>query len=97
MAAVSRTHRYSVDPANLDELITRRAALISAIREAHPGLSEARLTRLEDGTFTDVWRWDTAEQMQAAQAGMARFPQARDAMALTKDRTSLDGEIIDER
>ncbi|HEX6673764.1 MAG TPA: hypothetical protein VF486_01895 [Actinomycetes bacterium] len=97
MAAVSRTHRYSVDPADLDELIARRAALIGAIREAHPGLSEARLTRLEDGTFTDVWRWDSAEQMQAAQEDMASFPQARDAMALAKDRTSLDGEIVDER
>jgi Antibiotic biosynthesis monooxygenase len=95
--AVSRTHRYSVDPGDLEEFLARRAAVIDAIRAAHPGLSEARLTRLEDGTFTDVWRWDSAEQMQAAAADMARFPQARDAMALTKDRTALDGEIIDER
>jgi len=95
--AVSRTHRYSVDPADLDELIARRAKLIAAIRSAHPGLSEARLTRLEDGTFTDVWRWDSAEQMQAAQADMARFPEAREAMSLTRDNTPIDGEIVDER
>jgi hypothetical protein len=95
--AVSRTHRYRVDPADLDELIARRAKLIEAIRAAHPGLSETRLTRLEDGTFTDVWRWDSAEQMQAAQADMASFPQAREAMSLTKDRTALDGEVVDER
>ncbi len=43
--AVSRTHRYIVDPADLDELIARRATLIAAIRAAHPGLAEARLTR----------------------------------------------------
>ena len=85
--AVSRTHRYSVDPTDLDELIARRAELIAAIRAAHPGLSEARLTRLEDGSFTDVWRWDSAEQMQAAQA----------AMSLTRDATAIDGEIVDER
>jgi hypothetical protein len=95
--AVSRTHRYSVDPADLDELVARRATLIAAIRAAHPGLSEARLTRLEDGTFTDVWRWDSAEQMQAAQADMARFPEAREAMSLTRDNTPIDGEIVDER
>jgi len=95
--AVSRTHRYTVDPADLDELIARRATLIAAIRAAHPGLAEARLTRLEDGTFTDVWRWDSAEQMQAALADMARFPQARAAMSLTRDVTAVDGEIVDER
>jgi len=95
--AASRTHRYTVDPADLDELIARRATLITAIRAAHPGLAEARLTRLEDGTFTDVWRWDSAEQMQAALADMARFPEARAAMSLTRDATALDGEIVDER
>jgi len=95
--AASRTHRYTVDPADLDELIARRATLITAIRAAHPGLAEARLTRLEDGTFTDVWRWDSAEQMQAALADMARFPEARAAMSLTRDATALDGEILDER
>ena len=95
--AASRTHRYTVDPADLDELIARRATLITAIRAAHPGLAEARLTRLEDGTFTDVWRWDSAEQMQAALADMARFPEARAAMSLTRDATAVDGEILDER
>ncbi len=95
--AVSRTHRYTVDPADLDELIARRATLITALRAAHPGLAEARLTRLEDGTFTDVWRWDSAEQMQAALADMARFPQARAARSLTRDATAVDGEIVDER
>ena len=93
----SRTHRYTVDPADLDELIARRATLIAAIRAAHPGLAETRLTRLQDGTFTDVWRWDSAEQMQAALADMARFPEARAAMSLTRDATAVDGEIIDER
>ena len=95
--AVVRNHRYTVDPADLDELIARRATLIAAIRAAHPGLAEARLTRLEDGTFTDIWRWDSAEQMQAALADMARFPEAREAISLTRDATAVDGEIVDER
>jgi hypothetical protein len=95
--AVVRTHRYTIDPADLDELMARRATLIAAIRAAHPGLAEARLTQLEDGTFTDVWRWDSAEQMQAALADMARFPEARAAMSLTRDATAVDGDIVDER
>jgi hypothetical protein len=95
--AVSRTHRYTVDPADLDELIARRATLITAVRAAHPGLAETRLTQLEDGTFTDVWRWDSIEQMRAALADMRRFPESRAARSLTRDATHVDGEIVDER
>jgi hypothetical protein len=94
--AVTRTHHYTVDAADLPELLTRRAAVIDAIRAAHPGLTHTRLTRLEDGTYTDTWRWDTAAQMQTALAAMP-IPQARAAMSLTRDATALDGEIIDER
>lgn len=94
--AVVRTHHYSVAPADLNELLARRATVIVAIRAAHPGLAETRLTRLEDGTFTDIWRWDSAEQMQAALA-MMPTPEARAAMSLTRDATAHDGEIIDER
>src|SRR6266487_4793541 len=78
--AVVRAHRYHVDPTDLEELLTRRATLITAIRAAHPGLSDTRLTRLKDGTFTDIWRWDSATQMQAALAAMPT-PEARTAMS----------------
>ena len=95
--AVVRMHRYVVDPADLDELTARRATLIDAIRAAHPALAEARLTRLEDGTYSDVWRWDSGEQMHAALADMPNFPQSRATWALTRDRSHVDGEIVDER
>ena len=94
--ALVRTHHYTVDPAELPELLARRAAVIAAVRAAHPGLSHTRLTRLDDGTFTDAWRWDTAEQMHAALAAMP-IPEARAALSLTRDTTAQDGEIVDER
>jgi hypothetical protein len=95
--AVSRTHRYTVDPADLEELIARRATVIAAIRAAHSGLTEAWLTRLEDGAYTDVWRWDSAEQMQAALAAARNFPAVGATMSLTRDATAQNGEIVDER
>lgn len=95
--SVVRAHTYSVAPADLDELLERRATLIAAIRAAHPGLRETRLIRLEDGTFSDVWRWDSAGELGAALASMADFPEARLAMSLTKDATAQNGEIVDER
>jgi hypothetical protein len=95
--AVVRTHRYRVDPADLEELLRRRAKLIAAIRAAYTGLAEVRLTRLDDETFTDAWRWDSAEQMRAALAAAPTLPEARAAMSLTRDSTAEDGEIVDER
>jgi quinol monooxygenase YgiN len=91
-----RIHRYAVDPADVEELLARRATLITAIRADHPGLIEARLVRLEDGTFVDAWRWESAEHMQAALAA-APFPEAGPAWSLTREATSEDGEIFDER
>jgi hypothetical protein len=85
-----------VDAADLPELLTRRASVITAIRAAHTGLAHTRLTRLEDGTLADTWRWDSAGQMQAVLAVMP-IPEARAAMSLTRGATFADGEIIDER
>jgi hypothetical protein len=95
--SVVRAHAYTIDPADLDEFLDRRITLIKAIRAAHPGLAGARLIRLEDGTYSDVWCWDSAEQMGAALADLAGFPEARVTMALTRNATTLSGEIVDER
>jgi hypothetical protein len=94
--AVTRTHHYTVDAADLPELLARRAMVIAAVRAAHPGLSHTRLTQLEDGTFADTWRWDSAGHMQAALASMP-IPGARAAISLTRGATFADGEVIDER
>jgi hypothetical protein len=91
-----RIHRYTVDPADVEELRARRGTLIDTVRAALPGLVETRLVRLEDGTFIDSWRWESAEHMQAAIAA-APFPGAGAAWALTRGATSEDGEIVDER
>jgi hypothetical protein len=33
---VTKTHHYTVEPADLGELLARRAALITAVRAAYP-------------------------------------------------------------
>ncbi len=94
--AVVRIHTYSVTATELPEFLTRRAAAIAAIRAAHPGLSHSQLTQHGDDSFTDAWRWDTEEEMQAALATMP-IPEAAAALSLTRDTTARDGEIVDER
>jgi hypothetical protein len=91
-----RIHHYAVAPSDFDEFRARRAKLIKVIRVTHPGLIEARLTRLEDGTYTDAWRWDSAEHMSAAFPAMS-LPGAGAAMSLTTDVTGQNGEIIEKQ
>jgi Antibiotic biosynthesis monooxygenase len=92
-----RIHHYAVDPTETDTFLAKRAELIGAIRAEHPGLAEARLIRLEDGTFIDTWRWESADQMRAALAAAPTVPEVRAAMSLTRDARNQDGDIIDER
>jgi hypothetical protein len=92
-----RIHRYAVEPADTDEFFSRRAEVIRAIRTKHPGLTEARLIRLEDGSFIDSWRWESAEQMQAALAEAPTFVEVRAAMSLARDVSNQDGDVVDER
>ena len=93
---VTKTHHYTVGEADLYELLARRAALITAVRAAYPGLTGTQLTRLEDGTFTDTWCWDTAKRMRAARPA-TELPEARAAMSLVRDHTARKGEVLDER
>jgi hypothetical protein len=92
-----RIHRYAVDAENLDEFVARRAALIAAMRERLPGLTETRLIKLDDGTFIDTWRWASADEMQAAFASVREMPEVPAAMSLTRDASNDDGEVVDER
>ncbi|GAA3419142.1 hypothetical protein [Streptosporangium vulgare] len=59
----SARHRYSVADAGLEEFLARRSSLIATVREGHPGLSRAVLIRLDDGTYTDTWYWESAGQL----------------------------------
>ncbi|MDR8408241.1 hypothetical protein MTP10_05780 [Nonomuraea sp. 3-1Str] len=95
--SVVRSHRYSVAEADLEEFLARRSSLIATVREGHTGLTHAVLIRLEDGSYTDTWHWETGAQMGAALAAIPTFPEAPLTMALTKDGTALNGQVVDER
>ncbi|WP_285663516.1 antibiotic biosynthesis monooxygenase [Actinorhabdospora filicis] len=94
--SVYRIHTYTVEPADLDEFIARRATLIATIRAAHTGLLDARLLRNEDGTYTDTWEWESLPAMAAA-FPLAGGPEAAAAMALTREATARNAELIDRR
>jgi hypothetical protein len=95
MSAV-RIHRYNVDPAQLDDLLARRAQMINGFRSGFPGLSSTTLVQLEDGSYVDIWRWESAEQMAKALEASAAFPAPAATLALTEGHVAQSGEIIAE-
>jgi heme-degrading monooxygenase HmoA len=94
--AVLRISRFTAEPGDADELLARRAALIASVRASYPGLTEARLTRLDDRTWVDLWRWESAEHVKAALAGAPSLAEAGPAFALTQEMTAEQLTIVDE-
>lgn len=94
--AILRTIRFTTDPAQAAAMQTARTALIAATRERFDGLTATRLTRLEDGTWIDHWRWESAAHMQRALDNVATIPGAGEAFALVADPHPEVAEIVDE-
>jgi hypothetical protein len=94
--AVIRTTRFTVDPADADTMLARRRQLLEAVRAAFAGPTEARLVRLDDETWLDIWRWDSAETLRAALEGAPGLPEAGAAFAVTRDASVEQGDVVDE-
>lgn len=95
--AVIRLVRFTTEPARADDLIARRADLIAATRRLYPGLIEARLTRVDDTTWLDLWRWESRAHAEAAIEGARGIPGVEAAFALTADVSAEIAEVVDER
>lgn len=94
--AVLRIVRFKTDPAHAEEMLQIRAGLIAATRERFPGLTETRLARVDEGTWIDHWRWESAEHMQRALDDVATIPGAGEAFALIAEPQPVVAEIVEE-
>ena len=74
-----RTVRFTADPADADQVLHRRVVLIEAVRARFGGLAETRLTRVDDETWVDHWRWASRAEMDAASADAPALPEAKAA------------------
>ncbi|MBE1490697.1 antibiotic biosynthesis monooxygenase [Plantactinospora soyae] len=95
MALISIT-RFQADPADAAQVRAQHAALVTAIRAALPGLTEARLGRLDDGTWVGIWRWDSAASLRSARQAVPGTAAATEAFALVRDVTAEDIEVLAE-
>jgi quinol monooxygenase YgiN len=95
--AVLRLTRFKTDPADVEAMLEKRAALIAAVRRSYPGLLQAQLAMADDETWIDAWRWDSRESAQAAIANAPAIPEAGAAFALTSDASAEFADVVDER
>jgi quinol monooxygenase YgiN len=95
--AVLRLTRFKTDPADAEAMLARRAALIAAVRQAHPGLLQAQLAKVDDETWIDAWRWDSRASAQAAIDSVSAIPEAGAAFSPTREATAEFANVIDER
>lgn len=89
--------RFQAEPADAEEVRARHTTLVSTVRSLTDGLSEARLGRLDDRTWVGIWRWDSAEHLQAVRRQVADRPEAAAAFALVSDVTAEEVQIVDEQ
>jgi hypothetical protein len=62
--AVLELARFKVGIGKAEAMVSSRDDMMAAMRARFPGLIEARLARLDEETWIDVWRWDTLENAQ---------------------------------
>jgi hypothetical protein len=84
-------------PADVKEMLARRATLIDAVRRAYPGLIQAQLARVDDETWVDAWRWESRGNAEAAIANVPNIREAGAAFSLTRDATAEFADVVDER
>jgi quinol monooxygenase YgiN len=95
--AVLRLTRFKTEPADAEEMLARRNALVDAVRRGFPGLVHAELARIDDQTWMDAWRWESRANAEAALASVADIPEAAAAFSLTRDATAEFADLVDER
>jgi hypothetical protein len=68
--------KFRVKEGQLQTFLARRAEAIPAVHKAHPDLIGAPvLAEHDDGSWTDVWIYRTAEAAQRANAGAGDIPE----------------------
>jgi hypothetical protein len=87
--------RFTVPQDSAATLVGTRPAMLQAMRERHPALRSATLTRIDDTTWVDVVAWDGLAEAQRAAEDMAGIPAAAEWAALISEVSSFEhAEVV---
>ena len=78
------------------EMLALRPRMIAAMRRRFPELIDARLLKLDDGTWMDVVRWRSRGAAEQAAREFGEVPEARAMTALVEEVLSFEHAIDSE-
>ncbi|MGV9866866.1 hypothetical protein [Rhodococcus koreensis] len=82
--------RFTVADADVDTFLERRQEAIQEVKAAHPALWSVPLcSRRTDGTWIDVWIYETEDAADAANADVENLPKFL-AMAALIDNVEIE-------
>ena len=73
-----------------EDMLALRPAMIAAVRRRHPELVDARLVKLDDGTWLDIVRWRSREAAERAASEFGDIPEARAMGELIEEVLSFE-------
>ena len=76
MSAVYEVVHSRVRSEAQEEMLALRPAMIDAVRARCPGMLDAQLVHLDDGTWLDIVTWSSREAAERAAAQFGSIPEA---------------------
>ncbi|MDQ3640619.1 MAG: hypothetical protein M3450_03840 [Actinomycetota bacterium] len=77
-------------------MLRLRPRMIAAVRERFPELIDARLVRLDDGSWLDLVEWSSREAAERAAASMSEIPEAAAMAELIQEIVSFEHGVDSE-
>jgi hypothetical protein len=76
MAGFYEVVHSRLQPGSEEAMLALRPRFVAAIRAAAPGLRDAQLVQLDDGSWLDIVQWDSREAAEAGVAAHGSVPEA---------------------
>jgi hypothetical protein len=89
MNAVYEVVHSRVRRGSEDEMLALRPAMIDAVRSRCPGMIDAQLVHLDDGTWLDIVTWSSREAAERAATQFADIPEAAAMSGLLEEVLSF--------
>ena len=96
MSDVYEVVRSRVRAGREGEMLALRPAMVAAVRQRFPDLLDARLVRMDDGTWLDIVRWRSRAAAEQAAAAFADVPEARRMSELVEQVLSFEHGLLAE-
>jgi hypothetical protein len=88
--------RYVVEDDQEQQFLAKRGAMVEAAKQNFPGLIDATLAKLDDGSYVDAWIWEDRSFCEAAMAKVETVPVVVDWLQHIGEDVSLQfGTLVD--